>query len=332
MRLKIADTVRASFDDLGVVQTTLDLLQCVVRERQEDRGREHGVVGWDGEHYQMVRLGPEATEERISEIQEVLPFAKILTLVPAEAEGEIKGEAKELFEDLDPAYLDTILAARGDDRILLSDDLPFRALAAEIAQVKSVWTQAAVAFAVGEKAVSPEEYFQLGNTLAEAGYFFTMLNVENFFHALKQSNWSITPTLQSLIDLLARAANAPEGVLNVLGDLVQIGWAQKPSNEAFEALFTAIFSAFKKAQPARDLEPLAAAAFVKVHRFLGSRFEAQFRDRLLQSTNLTPVATVAAQVRRIQKGLAAQIGGSLGEAVRKAGVEPRVIPSSDDSR
>jgi len=59
-----------------------------------------------------------------------------LGLVPAEAVGGIKEEAKQLFEDLGSAYLDTVLAAKGDNRILLSDDLPFSVLAAEAAQVK----------------------------------------------------------------------------------------------------------------------------------------------------------------------------------------------------
>jgi hypothetical protein len=131
VRLKIAETVRSAFDDLGVVQTTLDLLRRVVQEREADRGREKGILGWDGEHYQMVRLAPEAIEERISDIREVLSFAETLTLVPAEATGELTDEARELFSDLDPAFLDTILAARGNDRILLCDDRPFRDLEAD---------------------------------------------------------------------------------------------------------------------------------------------------------------------------------------------------------
>src|SRR5580704_15429844 len=74
-----------------------------------------------------------------------------------------RGEA--LFDELDEAYLDTVLAAKGSDRILLSDDGPFRILAAEAGSIKTVWTQAAVSFAAGQKKVLPETYFQVGNTL-----------------------------------------------------------------------------------------------------------------------------------------------------------------------
>ena len=42
VRLKIAGIVRASFDDLGVVQTTIDLLRRVLHERESERGRHQG--------------------------------------------------------------------------------------------------------------------------------------------------------------------------------------------------------------------------------------------------------------------------------------------------
>ena len=74
VRLKIAETVRASFDDLGVTQTTIDLFRRVVQDRERDRGRKQGIFGWDGEHFQMVELGPEAIEGRIAQAQEVLEF------------------------------------------------------------------------------------------------------------------------------------------------------------------------------------------------------------------------------------------------------------------
>ena len=79
----------------------------------------------------MIELGPEAIEGRITQAREVLEFAESLTVVPAEAAAGIKDEAKQLFEELDEAYLDSVLAAKGSDRILLSDDGPFRGLAAE---------------------------------------------------------------------------------------------------------------------------------------------------------------------------------------------------------
>jgi tetratricopeptide (TPR) repeat protein len=318
VRLRIADTVRESFDDLGVVHTTIDLLRGVLHERQSERGRHQGTLAWDGERYQMIELGPEVIEGRISRIREVLEFAETLTLVPAEALGEIKEEAKKLFEDLHPAYLDTVLSAKGDNRILLSDDLPFRVLAAEAARIQTIWSQASVRYAANRGRMPPDHHFHVGNTLAEAKYFFTLLNFGNFIHALKQSNWVLTPTVRALVDLLARPANEPQGVLNVLSELGKFGWPLKPNVEVYEGLFTAIFTTFKTAQPDRDLKLIRNTIFAAVQEFLRRRYILYFRDGLLQSTFLKPVEAIAAEGGQIQRGLVSHIGRTLGRALQKA--------------
>ena len=256
-----------------------------------------------------------------------MEFAQSLTVVPAEAAAGIKDEAKQLFDELDEAYLDTVLAAKGSDRILLSDDGPFRVLAAEAGGIKTVWTQAAVSFAVGQKELSSESYFEVGNTLADAMYFFTTINPGNFFYALKASQWELTPTVHTLIDLIARAPNVPQNVLNLLGDLAKVSWPQKPDVEAFERLFAAIFAAFAKAQPNLDLEAIGNVIFAAVQDFLRQRFEVRFRDELRSSTYMRSVGVIVQEQRSIYRGLAAQIGNSLGQALRKAqsNVEIRLV-------
>jgi hypothetical protein len=216
--------------------------------------------------------------------------------------------------------LDTVLAARGNDRIFLCDDRPFRALATEAAQIESVWTQAAVTVAVN-KTVPPEEYFRISNILAEVRYFYTSLNAGNLFYAWKEANWSVTPTLQSLLDLLARPTNAPQGVINVLANLAQISWAQKPEkpdDEAFGTFFAAIFVAFKKAQPECDLQVLADVVSAPLLRFVRSSFDGPFRELLRRSTYKTPVANIVAEVHAIQERVVARIGIALGLALQKA--------------
>jgi PIN domain associated with the TPR-GreAB-C-PIN system len=319
VKLKIAEAVRASFDDLGVVQTTLDLLRRLVHERAQGRDTKQGVLGWDGEHYQMVKLGPEVIDHRISEAQDVLSFAESLTLIPAETLGEIKSEAKQLFDDLDPAYLDTILAAQGDDRILLCDDLPFRLLAAETASIRAVWTQPAVGFAVSDRALPSDNHFRVGNVLAEAGYFYTTINCGNFLYALKESDWSLNATIHALIDILARPANVPQRVLIVLSDLIRGGWAEKPSAEAFSTIFTAIFSVLKKAQPDRDIEAFTDAVFSRTQQLIRrSLFLGRFRGELLRSSNLKPVGAIVDEIRETPERVIRQMAQVLTGALRQA--------------
>ena len=322
VKLKIAEKVRVAFDDLAVVHTTIDLLRRVVLDREQSRGRQQRALCWDGEHYQIVLLGPDAIQQRIAEAQEVLAFAESLTRVAAEAPGEIKDQAKELFEELDDAYLDTVLAARGDDRVLLCDDFPFRVVAGEATQIDSVWTQPAVAFAVGRsQAVTVDDHFVVVNALAVAGYFFTSIGAENFSFQLGKNGWSIDETIQALADLLAHPANSSIHVLNILRNLIQVGWAKKSSVTAFESLFVTIFSAFKKSQPFRDLDVLIQVVVVDLHRLLWrahlALFKKEVQNELLSTTSIVPAELVLAPRHEAARQWAAEIAEILFGALYK---------------
>jgi hypothetical protein len=273
---------------------------------------------WDGEHYHMIELTEEALDHRIAQAEAALAFAEFLTVVPAEAESGIKEEAREIFDDLDAAYLDTVLAARGDHRLLLSDDRPFRSLAAEAAQVLGVWTQATAAFATGAGTISSERYTEITNALVEAGCFFTMINYRNFLDALKHSEWSITPRVQALIDSLARATNEPRGVLAVTADLIFAAWRARPSDEAYQALFAALFKTLKAAQPQLNMMSFSNAAFARVLAHIRARAGVHFRNHLLASTDQTPVETIAKRVGDIANRLSSRIAQALALGLAEA--------------
>ena len=319
VRLGIAESVRASFDDLGVVQTTIDLLRRLVQEREQAKGSKQGSLGWDGEHIQMIEFGPDAVDYRISQAQAVLSFAESLTRLPAEAPGDISDQAKQLFETLDPAYLDTILAARGDGRILLSDDLPFRQIAAETAPIESIWTQPAVAFAISVGALPPDDHFRVGNMLTEAGYFFTIINCGSLLHALRESAWTLSPTVLALITSTARPTNTQQGVEILLRDLIWTTWAQKHDDPALGALFTAVFVAFDKTRPRSDVDALIDRAFAGAERLIRQQlFPAAFQHGLRGSTSHMPVGPIAEEARGVPNRTIGRIASALSNALRDA--------------
>jgi hypothetical protein len=319
VRLGIAEIVRASFDDLGVVQTTIDLLRRFVQDRERAKDNKQGTLGWDGEHYQMIELGPDAVNHLISQAQAVLSFAESLTRLPAEASGDIPDQAKQLFEELDPAYLDTILAARGDGRILLCDDSPFRQIAAATAPIEGMWTQPAVAYAIEAGKLTPDNHFRVGNALTEAGYFFTTANCGNFLHALTESGWTLNPTVMALIESLARPTNMPQGVEVVLRDLIWASWAQIHDTDAFGALFTAVFAAFDKTRPRSDVDALIDRAFAGAERLIRRKlFPAAFQHGLRGSTSHTPVGPIAKEARGVPDRTAGRIARALSDALHDA--------------
>jgi len=100
---------------------------------------------------------------------------------------------------------------------------------------------------------------------------------------------------------------------------MRVGWAQKPDDRDYEDLFAAIFVGFRKAQPRRDLVALAQMAFSNVEDVLHRQLlDARFADELQNSTQLTPVAIVVAEINELHYRVASWITRSLGNVLRRA--------------
>jgi hypothetical protein len=116
----------------------------------------------------------------------------------------------------------------------------------------------------------------------------------------------------------------PERVLVVLSDLIRGGWAEKASVEAFGTVFTSIFAAFKKAQPDRDIEAFANAAFFRTQKNIRTTlFLARFRDELLRTSYLTPVEAIVEEMRELPERVIKQIAQVLAGALKEAQEQSR---------
>ena len=109
----------------------------------------------------MARYDDAFTEAQFEQAQAALSFAKTLTLVPAESSVSLPDNMLEIFEGVDPCFLDTIYAAQGQDWLLYSDEFAFRQLAAEVGSVSGVWTQVAASQAQGEGIISADDYLEM---------------------------------------------------------------------------------------------------------------------------------------------------------------------------
>ncbi|MGO8867618.1 MAG: PIN domain-containing protein [Alphaproteobacteria bacterium] len=291
VRLGIAAQVRRCFEDLGVVQATVDTLRMLVNERRERKGVRQGTLGWDGEHYHMVELSDAENDRQIANAEAVLAFASELTLVPAEAQAEIRGDAKHLFEDMEPAYLDTVFAALGDQRVLLCDDRPFRALSLAAAGVGGVWTQAAARFAARDNVIPLPDYLEIVGTLAETGYAHATIGPLDFLFELRKSGWIITRRISKLVEILARPTVTPESLRRLLADLALLGWREKPDTRAYKSLMAAVLKGLANAQPQLDLTELITGICDRVFNKLSANTHKHlFVRRLLEGSSLTPVA------------------------------------------
>jgi tetratricopeptide (TPR) repeat protein len=225
INLEIAQIVRDAFDDLGVVQTTIDLFRGHLEEQRGKRGRRGGSFGWDGTHFQMIELTEEHTEYLISRAQAALDFVETLTLVPAESTLEMNSDARTVINDLHPAFMDTIYAAQSSGRVLLCDDYPLRMLVGEIPGVSSVWTQPVINFALTRNFIGIDAWFETTAKFVDAGYFFTMVGHKDLLYDLHKNHWVTSARVRKFCQLMAKPSNDQASVRKVLAEL-----GSKPNN------------------------------------------------------------------------------------------------------
>ena len=297
-RLGIAEKVRACFEDLGVVQTTIDLFRRLADQRKQDRDKKHGSMGWGGWHLQLVTYDDNFRDAQIEWAQAALSFAETLTLIPAEPTVTIAENLREVFEDFEECFLDTIYAAQGGNRLLYSDELMFRQLAADLSNVGGVWTQAAAFPAMLAGMISIDDYLEVVAGLVSHHYRFTTIDFRSVLHQLKKDHWRITPALLAFATQIAAPTNDPDSVVRLMADLAQVGWGQKPDRESYVDFFAAVIKAQLLARRASD----AAAYFVPVRNMLRARlrstgYRLQLNLSLKSSTYLTSISMIVARLK-----------------------------------
>ncbi len=318
-QIGVVDQVKAAFVDIGIVQTSLDFLQQHLFEQRNKKGTQQGSFGWDGEHYRLFELTDAMIDEMVSRAQAAVDFGQTLTLLPAEGSEGIRSEARDVFEGMDSAFLDTVLAAQGEGRVLLCDDRAMRLLAKESATISAVWTQACCKHAVEAGEISPDKYFELNGRLAEAGYFFTMIGHEDFLRELGVSDWTINGRIELFIKLLARPTNDLGSITSVMSQLMLRGFGQADNKALYKEFFNRVFTEFRRAQPDNSAVAIAKEALENVVRLLRARAKALLlRRNLLQTTSATPVQTIATTAANASRDMAQEITQLIAGALEDA--------------
>ena len=297
VQLGIADKVRACFEDLGVVQTTIDLFRRQLEERKKELGTDHGTFGWNGQNYQMVKYDDAFTRQRIEQAQAAIIFAEELTLLPATPTALLADERRQIFDDLDPSFLDTIYAAEGNNRLLYSDEYMFRRLGLELNGISGVWTQIAAINGTHNKYISNLDYYEIVSKLVIHNYRFTTIDFQSILYQLKKDNWRITPALEAFAAHIATPTNDQDSVIRVLSNLARIGWHAKPDIPPYVRLFTKLIATERQANPRRDAVAHIGLIRKSVRALcrLGA-YHVLLKPQLAACTYLTPVSTIISRI------------------------------------
>lgn len=220
------DILKITKGNLGITQTTLDLFTELIKGR--DTSQPHLTLSKkDGQFFRE-----EISEENIK--LSIVPFEKIIAwcrenceIVAAKGKPGIDEEGKSIFSGLHPVFLDTLLAASGTGRILISEDLHYRQVGKLLFEVGGVWTQPLLQLGMQQNLISALKYHEAITQLINMNYGFISISAEDLIYQLVKQGYDLTGNFEKMISTISNGnADLPLSII-VIADFIRI-LLQKP--------------------------------------------------------------------------------------------------------
>lgn len=298
-RMGLAPLIENAGFRMAVVQSSIDALRRLLEERENKRGRDTGTFGWDGENYRLVELTEEILASQVAAASEALELAEKLLLVAAESNRPVPQKFADFFDELDPAYIDTLIAASHSNRCLLSDDLGFRVIAQE-AGASGTWSQAFAQAAHMAGGMTHPEYRTVVSALIEANHSFTQFRPADIVGEVLEARWSVNDRLRKYIEMMFADTVDRSSVASLIAQVLIESKVHAPDDAKyarFHVAYAEAGTALGKAETARDDYERAMSIIAKIIERKASRL--LFPQFLRETTYLTPLSKISAETHGI---------------------------------
>lgn len=225
--LKVCDDISRLTGKLGVTQATLDVYRALIEDRKS-----HGPDGFmtlakTGDQYVRQEISAEDIEKDIHRWEEVLVWAETnCEIIPAIAkEDPLSSQAKRLLEVLGKAFGDTLLAASGSGRLLISDDWYFRQVAKAAFGVNGVWLQVLLMVCQLDNWIDRNKYNDAVCSLLESNYDFVSIDANLLVSLARKEEWQVTPRFNKVASSLDLRRNELASALRVARRFLRHIWS-----------------------------------------------------------------------------------------------------------
>lgn len=296
-RLGMDNGLRMTIPRLGVTQTTRDLLKELIEDRKRDADSEghRGTMAWTGEHYVMHKQTADEARLLVERAEAALAFAEACELVSADGDLSVIDELQGLWKMLPGAFLDSVLAAQGQDAILIIDDAILRTIIEVSTGVTATWSQPILQYGLHKGRVTAKHYTDAVLKLVDARCQFTMFGSMELTQALIKEDWNVRGLVLTLVDLIARPTNDPDTVAGVLEEFARKAWHFTRGDDRFDRSFTAIFKAMKVADRPWA-EAILSETLSRMRQGFQLRSLRKKRRKWLVSTSLVEVTSLTFRV------------------------------------
>ncbi len=202
--LELHEIITETFGNLSLTQSSLDLIRSLVEDRQmESRKGRHSYVEKDGDKFVITQVTKEKIDNDRNSLEHLYKWARSrCNIIPAVGKNEPPEVVRELIGMMHPAFGDSLLAASGSERPLLTEDLRLRSIGRQFLGVEGVWLQVVLLKALEKGTLSTGRYCETIGNLMEAGFFFITINSKVLFELAAIEEWRLTSRLRSMLSEL----------------------------------------------------------------------------------------------------------------------------------
>jgi tetratricopeptide (TPR) repeat protein len=215
----------AVLGDVGVVQSTIDELLTAKSSAELNIGRPVGTMMVDDAGQPtLFEYRADARQQWIDLLGRVIDAARTLSLIPSVPAGDI-GALADVRDALPDAAMDSMLAADGARRVLVSEDLGLRQLAED--QLRVVGAPIGITLMLGRRmgVVSTLQAAEHAEFEASRNHTWISLDDEMLFALARRDNWLPSRSLTRLATAGLRLDKAqPSSAVEVAKNFLARAW------------------------------------------------------------------------------------------------------------
>jgi len=187
---------------IGITQSTLDLFIQLMEERKAMGS--HMSLAKEGEHFVRTEISHEDIQLSIRPFESILAWCtENCEILPAAGKPGSKGDELHLFSGLHPSFLDTLLAAEGSGRLLISEDLHYRQVANLLFNVEGVWSQPLLQSGRLLRCVTDSKYHEAVLQLIKMNYRFISISHDDLMYHLVTHKFEVTEDFNKLLSTIS---------------------------------------------------------------------------------------------------------------------------------
>ena len=220
--LEVANDVVELFRKIAIAQSTIDQLTDLITRRKGIGARGYMTVGKEGEAYVKEEITAEQLQKNTAYLQtmfdwiqhncEVIACEEALTLASV--------QRQKLYDLFGADAIDSVLLAKQEKRVFLSEDERLRNFAKNSYGVDGAWTQALLEQLLSKGKLDTRTYQKVVIKLINSNYHHTRITADTLEEAAKQSAWKPDRQFEKVASVLSGGNSDDFSAVMVASDFI----------------------------------------------------------------------------------------------------------------